>query len=68
MTKSQAERLAHEVSKHKGEYVLVRGTSIVAHDKNLKAAMRKVRAEDRKDLHVRFCPSKDFTDSTFSAF
>jgi len=67
MTKRQAVQVADAVSRYKGEYVLFRGTSVVAHHSDLHAAMNSVRPAERKGLTVRYAPERDFTNSTFSS-
>lgn len=68
MTRKEAERLAHAISQFEGEYVLTRGTLIVAHDRDLAKAMRSVKRSERKGLHVSFASTRDFTNTTFSSF
>lgn len=68
MTPSQTERLAREISKHKGQWVIVKGTQVIASSPSIKQAIDRVPREDRRHVRAQFCPTEDHSGSSFSAF
>jgi hypothetical protein len=68
MTHTQSERLAREISEHKGEWVLVRGTRVVAAAPSIKTAISQIPKKDRARVRAQFCPEEDLLGSSFSAF
>jgi hypothetical protein len=65
MTKQQ--RLAREISKHKGEWVLVKDARVVAASPSIKKAINSLPKADRSKVTAQFCPNEDYTGSSFSA-
>jgi hypothetical protein len=64
---TRQERLAQEISKHKGEWVLVEGTRIVAADPSIKKAINSLRPAQRRRVTAQFCPTEDYSGTSFSA-
>ena len=66
MTKQ--EKLAHEISQHKGEWVLVKGNKVVAASVSIKDAINSLPKAERKKVTAQYCPPQDYSGVSFSAF
>ncbi len=67
MTRRQAQALAREMRKHRGEWVLVSGAKIVAASPSIKDAINSIPEADRSKVRAQYCPRGDFSDTTYSA-
>jgi hypothetical protein len=64
---TKRERLAHDISMHKGEWVLVKGTQIVAASPSIKTAINSLPKAERGKVTAQFCPTEDYSGASFSA-
>ena len=67
MTKQQREQLAQEISKHKGQWVLVKGTRVVAASRSIKKAINSLPPAERRKVTAQFCPREDYSGTSFAA-
>ncbi len=65
MTRQQ--KLAREISKHKGQWVLVKGSKVVAASPSIKKAINSLPPDERKQVRAQFCPTEDYSGASFSA-
>ena len=66
MTREQ--KLALEISQHKGQWVLVKGYKVVAASASIKEAINSLPKADRKKVTAQYCPPQDYSGVSFSAF
>jgi hypothetical protein len=64
MTRQQ--RLARDISKHRGEWVLVKDDRVVAASPSIKTAIRSLPKADRSKVTAQFCPTEDYAGTIFS--
>jgi hypothetical protein len=64
---TEQQRLARDISKHKGEWVLVKDARVVAASSSIKQAINSLPKAERSQVTAQFCPTKDYTGSSFSA-
>ena len=67
MKRSQAERLAVEISGHKGEWVIIKNSHVIASAPSMKRAIEIVPKGQRAGAHAQYSPREDFSTSSFSA-
>lgn len=65
---TQQEKLAREISLHKGQWVLVKGNKVVAASSSIKEAINSLPKADRKKVTAQYCPPQDYSGVSFSAF
>jgi hypothetical protein len=65
---TKQEKLAQEISQHKGQWVLVKGNRVVAASASIKEAINSLPKADRKKVTAQYCPPKDYSGVSFSAF
>jgi len=68
MTRAQAGKLARNIAQHKGEFVIVRGTEVIAHDRKYRRALDKVPADKTDGAYVRFSPKKKADHTVYSSW
>jgi hypothetical protein len=67
MTRSDQERLAKDISAHQGQWVLVRGSRVVAASSSIREAVNSLPPAERKKVRAQFCPRDDYSGASFSA-
>lgn len=67
MTRQQGERLANEMSKYRGEWILIKDAHVVAHAPTITEAKAQIAAADRSQVRAQFCPRQDFAGTTYTA-
>jgi hypothetical protein len=62
---TKRERLARDISEHKGQWVVIKGTQIVAADKDYKRAVAKVPEKDRGKVYTQYSSEENFSNTVF---
>jgi hypothetical protein len=65
MTRPQAEHLAREISNHKGEWVVIKGTHVIAADKDYRRAVSQVPKKDRDKVYTQYSSEENFSNTVF---
>jgi hypothetical protein len=64
---TKRERLAHDISRHKGEWVLVKDAKVVAASPSIRKAINSLPKAERSQVTAQFCPTEDYSGASFSA-
>lgn len=65
MTPAEQKRLAREIAEHPGEWVLVKGSRVMAANRDLRVALRSLPEEERTRVTAMFCPREDYVGTVY---
>lgn len=67
MKLTRDQKLARQIARYRGEYVVVKRGRILAHDPDMTSALAKTPSSERVGVEIRRVPLDDTVTATFSA-